>query len=311
MNVKSIFNKIKFKAVKNSPTICVVGGVIGVIGGAILACKATLKVPDIKEEHEKNLESLSNIKENEGVADENVTMTEEEIKKETRKEYIRFGLRLVKLYAAPVLIEVVSITSILFGHSTLKKRNVSLAAAYATLDKGYKEYRKRVVEKYGEDVDKELRYDLKKVTETVETVGEDGKKKKEKVTKYESGLSGYSEYARFFDCGNNGWDDDPEVRLFFLRMAQDHFNDRLKARGYVFLNEVYEYFGMPITKAGQAVGWRYDLKNPTGDNQIDFGIYDVRHPRNGDFIDGYCDAIILDFNVDGPIVDYVTHEKLK
>ncbi|MCG4878037.1 DUF6353 family protein, partial [Eggerthella lenta] len=50
------------------------------------------------------------------------------------------------------------------SHRILSKRNVALAAAYATIDKGFKEYRGRVVERFGDQIDKELKYNIKAKT---------------------------------------------------------------------------------------------------------------------------------------------------
>ena len=305
MKIKSIFNKVKFSARKHSPEIMVISGVVGLIGSAVLACRATVKASKVLEDHRKNMESIKDIESNDGIADENTTLSKEDIKKETRNEYIRFGLRLVKLYAVPTILAGVSAASVLFGHNILRKRNISLAAAYAAVDKSFKEYRKNVTERFGEEVDKQLRYNLKPEEKEVTVTDENDKTHTEKKFEYVTDGLGYSQYARFYEEGNNGWDEDPELRLFFLRQQQNHWNDKLRSRGFVFLNEIYEALGIAPTREGQVVGWVYDLKNPKGDNYIDFGIYDVKHSANGRFIEGIENAIILDFNVDGYILDYM------
>lgn len=109
-------------------------------------------------------------------------------------------------------------------------------------------------------------------------------------------------YARFFDESCAAWSKDAEYNLTFLKGQQAHANDILRARGYVFLNEVYDMLGMPRTKAGQAVGWIYDESNPYGDNYIDF---DLNDERCSTFVNGYERSVLLDFNVDGNIVDKV------
>ena len=93
----------------------------------------------------------------------------------------------------------------------------------------------------------------------------------------------------------------------FLKSEQNYANDRLKARGYLFLNEVYERLGIPPTKAGQIVGWVYDPNNPNhnGDNYVDFGLYNIHKEKTRDFVNGYEEVILLDFNVDGPILDRI------
>lgn len=62
---------------------------------------------------------------------------------------------------------------------------------------------------------------------------------------------------------------------------------------------------MEPSKAGQVVGWVYDPENPNhnGDNWVDFGIYNIDKERNRAFVNGYERSILLDFNVDGYILD--------
>ena len=80
-------------------------------------------------------------------------------------------------------------------------------------------------------------------------------------------------------------------------------NEKLLAQGHVYLNEVYDALGIPRSKAGQIVGWVYNPDNPVGDNYIDFGIYQTNRAVARDFVNGYEKVILLDFNVDGNILD--------
>jgi hypothetical protein len=180
---------------------------------------------------------------------------------------------------------------------------VALAAAYVAVDTGFRAYRSRVVDRFGEAVDKELRYNVhsEKVEEKI--VDENGKEKKVKKTIDVMGPEDVSGYARFFDDGCDGWTKDPEYNLMFLKKQQRYANDKLQSQGYFFLNDVYDMLGIPRSSAGQVVGWIYDEKNPCGDNYIDFGIYDCSREKARDFVNGYERTILLDFNVDGPILD--------
>ena len=63
--------------------------------------------------------------------------------------------------------------------------------------------------------------------------------------------------------------------------------------------------GIPRTQAGQIVGWIYDEKHPIGDNKVDFGIYNTYNEANRNFVNGYERTILLDFNVDGNILDMI------
>lgn len=107
-----------------------------------------------------------------------------------------------------------------------------------------------------------------------------------------------SVYARCFDEGCYGWQKSAEYNLTFLKHAMQYANDMLKNKGHVFLNEIYDMLGIPRSKAGQIVGWR--LNGPNSDNFIDF---DLDAPRNANFINGKTNVVLLDFNVDGPILD--------
>lgn len=122
-----------------------------------------------------------------------------------------------------------------------------------------------------------------------------------KRDKTESG-DDVSQYARFFDEGCPGWNKDSEYNLMFLKQQQMYANDLLKKRGHIFLNEIYDMLGIPRTKAGAVVGWVYDENNPIGDNYINFGITDE---RNANFVNGYEKSVLLDFNVDGNILDRI------
>ena len=296
-------NRVGLKLKKHSPEILVVTGVLGTVASAVMACKATTKIDEVLAETKENVEKTKDYVEKKGFSEK---YTEEDYKKDLTIFYAKGGLELVKLYAPSVALGALSITAILSGHNVLRKRNVALAAAYATVEKGFKEYRGRVVERFGEELDRELKYNIK--AKEVEETTVDEKTGEEKVTKKTVNVADpnkYSTYARFFDDGCTGWTKDPEYNLMFLKNQQRYANDLLKSRGHLFLNEVYDMLGIPRTKAGQVVGWIYDEEYPNGDNFVDFGIYDLYNEKARDFVNGYERTILLDFNVDGDIMDLI------
>jgi len=299
--VSSSFNKMGFQIKKHSPEILVVAGVVGVVASAVMACKATIKVSEILENSKEAINSIHDCAANKSLAEE---YTPEDAKKDLAIVYVQTGIKLAKLYAPAVALGALSLGSILASNNILRKRNVALAAAYATVDKGFKEYRNRVVERFGEEVDRELRHNIKAKKIEKIVIGEDGKEKKVKETiQVAENPNTYSDYARFFDDGCTGWEKDSEYNLMFLRAQQQYANDKLRANGHLFLNEVYDMLGIPRTKAGQVVGWVYDAENPIGDNYVDFGIYDIHRETVRNFVNGYERTILLDFNVDGNIWD--------
>lgn len=299
-NASRTFGKVGLKFKKHSPEILVAAGVAGTVASAVMACKATTKLSGILEESKEQVDQIHGYVEEHGFTEK---YTEEDSKKDLTIVYAQTGVKLVKLYAPAVILGGVSIAAILGGHRILRKRNIALAAAYTAVDKSFKEYRSRVVERFGKELDKELKYNVK-VKEVEETVTkEDGTEETVKNTVTVVDPNTYSEFARFYDDGCLGWEKDPELNLMFLKRQQNYANDKLKRQGYLFLNDAYEMLGIPKTKAGQVVGWIYDEKHPVGDNFVDFGIYDFNRQRNRDFVNGYERTILLDFNVDGNILD--------
>ena len=304
IEIKKMINKAKFNIVKHSPEILMGIGIAGVVTSTVLACRSTLKVKDILEDKETNINNVKEV-----LAEGREDYTEEDARKDKTIIMTTTAIRMMKLYIPSVIIGAGSIACLLESHNVMRNRNAGLAAALAATTESFKQYRERVTAKYGDEVDKEMRYGIKK-----EKKEKDGKKTKEDIVVGcdEKELSGY---ARYFNESNINWTDDPQFNMMFLRQNQNWANDKLISQGYLYLNDVYDALGFPKTKAGQVVGWVYDPKNnERGDNYVDFGIYDlnVRGYRDEmandtiaeerqDFINGYRNSILLDFNVDGNI----------
>ena len=296
-----LLSSTQYQVKKHSPEILMVAGIAGTIVGTVLACKATTKVSEIIEEKNKNIEDVHTCLE-----DNTKEYTEEDSKKYLTIIYAQTGVKLFKLYAPAIGVMALSFASIIAGHKVLKKRNIAIAAAYAAIDKGFKQYRKNVIKEFGEGVDQQMRFGLK--SKEIKKKDKDGKTVKE--TEYyidpdANPLDNISEYARFFDAASSNFAKDPEYNMMFLRRQQDYANEMLKSRGHLFLNEVYDLLDIPRSKAGQVVGWVYDKNgNTKGDNYVDFGLY-----RNDQgtrrFVNGLEYNILLDFNVDGVIYDII------
>lgn len=295
------YRKSEMKVRKHSPEILAGVGVVGVVGSLVMACKATTKLNDILDESKEQLDKIKEVVSDPAYKDK---YDEHDAKSDTTITYVQTGMKVAKLYAPSVILCAGSLGCLLASNNILRKRNAALTAAYATIDKSFKEYRKRVSERFGEEVEKEIRYNIK--AKEITTVDEDGNEVKETVKEIEvdpNSPESYSDYARFFDESCSAWQNDAEFNLTFLKAQQQYANDLLRARGRLFLNEVYRMLGIDETKAGQIVGWIYNPDNPTGDNFVDFGIYNMQRDRVRAFVNGYEPNILLDFNVDGVIWD--------
>lgn len=298
------FNRTGLKLKKHSPEILLVAGVAGIVTSGVMACKATLKVEEIVDGAKEQIDTIHEVAENPEMKEK---YTEDDAKKDLAIVYTQTAVKMVKLYGPSVLLATASIGCIVGSNRILNKRNVALAAAYKAVDKSFKDYRGRVVERFGEKLDKELRYNIKAKEVEEVTTDENGNEVVEKKTvdiaDYDP--NAYSPYSVVFDDGNTGWDPDPERSKYFLIQQQNWANDRLKSQGHLFLNEVYDMLGVRRTKAGAQVGWVYDEANPVGDNYVDFGIFDTNRAKARDFVNGLEKVIILDFNVDGNILDLI------
>lgn len=279
--VTTAFHTAKYTAVKFAPEILTGVGILGGIGAAVLGAKATLKLEGILDEMNFEMQSI------------------EDTDQARAKLYVKTAFKIAKLYGPTISLAALSIASILSGHGMLKKRNAALVAAYGVLEESFQRYRNRVVDEFGEEKDYQYLHGITEVT-----TGK-GANKEVAMVFDESLVS--SPYARIFrhwghpDGGSTQWDKTPEYNIVFLNAQEQFANQRLQARGHLFLNEVYDALGFDHSPEGAMVGW---VKGE-GDDCVDFGFTDPRNIRTGALIDGEEGNIYLDFNVQGSIVDKI------
>lgn len=292
-SVNGVASKTVMKLKKHSPEILVVAGIAGTVVSAVLACKATTKVAEILDETRGTLDTIHEGMETGAINGQEYTT--EDGKKDTVVVYAQTGMKLAKLYGPAIILGTLSITSILASNNILRKRNVALGAAYAAIDKSFKEYRGRVIERFGEQVDTELKYGIKaKKFEEIEVDPETGKEKKVKKTVMVADPNLQSDYAVYFDSKSRNYETNPDYNRMFLKAQQAFANDKLQTRGHLFLNEVLDDLDLPRTPAGQIVGWTKD--GPDG--YVNFRIVEVERETE----DGRHEpALLLDFNVEGNI----------
>lgn len=208
----------------------------------------------------------------------------------------------MRVYAPAITVGCASATLIIASHKAMTNRVAAVSAAYTVLQKSFDEYRERIEDRLEEsDEDKEK---------------SNQEKREDLIKKKKDGTLNTSTYDRLFGEGHSVcWTRDMRSNYQFLSAKQNYFNDMLVAKGYVFLNDVYEGLGFERTPAGQMVGWlRSDLQNKetdnVGDGYIDFGIFNTediseRMANVEDYDAGNID-VILEFNVDHkPIYDQI------
>lgn len=275
---------------KHSPTILFASGLVGIVTTVVLASRATLKMDEVLSEAQKDIQDAKNL--------ESEKYSEKEIQREMAVVYAKASGKVLKLYAPAVFIGLASVCALTGSHIVLTRRNVGLTAAYAAIEKGYNEYRRRVIEEFGEDKERELRHgyvEKQIVEETEEGPLVSTVKRVDPNT--------VSQYAKFFDQMSKNWNREPEYNHMFLRCQETNLNLNLRTRGHVFLNEVYDALDIPRTQEGSIVGWLYE--GGDGDGFIDFGLWDGTRESVRDFVNGHEGAILLDFNPDGNIWDKI------
>lgn len=280
------------KLSKHSPRILFVAGTVGVVAAGVLACRSTLKLSGVLHDLEIETE-LMEAQGREAVNDPTRKYTERQFKKDQTLLYTRHAFEITKLYAPAIGLGLVSIACLTKSHTLLSSRNANLTLAYAATEKALRDYRGRVAAEFGDEKEREVYFAAED-----HTIVEDTDKGPKKVTvkrPTEVGL-----YARFYDEFARNWQPDAEDNRIFIVNQERWANDKLQSQGYLFLNDVYKMLGLDISPVGQQVGWTLD---GTGDGFVDFHLYDEK--RNANFINGYENSVLLDFNVDGPILDKI------
>jgi len=270
---------------KHSPTILTIAGAGGVVATGILAGKATIQAVPLFEDLQERVLDVK----------QRIERGDPEYQKELFHVYRMSALDIAKVYAPAALAALGSIACIISAHGIMKRRNVALIAAVQLLEKSFNDYRKRVVEEFGEDKDRDYRLGIFEEKTVDPETG-----KKTTVRRFDPNAMNH--YAKIFDEGNPNWEPDPEYNLGFLKIRQEQFNQRLQTKGHLFLNYVYEELGFEPTKAGAICGW---VIGKDGDNYVDIGLYAPDDLGQHRFINGLERSIILNFNVDGVIIDKI------
>lgn len=290
-NVKTaatrVISRTGLKLKKYSPEILMVAGTAAVIGGVVLACKATMKVDDVLEELDEDLGKIKKASEL-----ELDNYTEDDVKRDKVVAYAHCVGGFAKHYAPAAGLILFGLGCYMGAYGIMRKRNLALMAAYDGLQKAFSDYRNRVKERLGEEEEKELYYGS-----TDKTIGDDGVMRPVLPNGHCPSV-----YSRFFDETSTQWTRNAALNKMNLCNWQNWANDLLNAHGHLFLNEVYDMLGIARSREGAVVGW---VKHGDGDGYVDFGIYDFHKPERRDFVNGEEYSILLDFNVDGVIYDKI------
>lgn len=299
MSKLSLFvGNTKLALAKHSPLIFGISACVGLVATVVLASKETLKAKEIVESAKKDIQTIDDAVEIAKTSEE-VIYDEKEADAERRTVYIQTGVKLLKNYAPSILTGVATML-LGFGSYKILTGRISSITAYASGVSGmFADYRKRVKDIYGEEVDKQLYAGTHK--ESFKTKVED-----EEVEIIDGNVvdNEYSQYAVTFDRRSKLWTDIPHFNMITLKKAEERANEILEKYGHIMLNTVFDILHMPHTSAGAVVGW-LSKDNGGKDGVVRFGLYDVWKKSAWEFANEYTNEIILDFNVDGVIWDKI------
>ncbi len=327
--VQGLGTKVAFSAKKNAPELLIAGGIASGIVSTVLACKATPKALQIAEGRKEELSKINGLYKYKEAKEMNNAMTEEELKdlipnyddlnrslvdednystmdyvKDLQCEYSHIALDMIKAYGPAIIAGGISIACILASNKIMRGRVAAYASAYVTVSEAFKTYRGRVGDRFGEDVENQLRCGVvqKKYEEIVKD--EKGKEKKVKRTIDVSEGPCTDYQCEFTQKTSTMCESTTDYNLMFLNSIEEKANNVLMCRpnGCLFLNEVLDWIGIEHTVAGQIVGWNYNDEN--SDHYVDFRKQVVTKEikdKNGIGTGSFEDVIVLDFNVDGDV----------
>lgn len=300
------FHKVGWTLKKHSPEILVTVGVIGTVASAVMACKATLKVNDVIDEAKETIDTIHDCVGKNLHTSDGEEYPQEVANKDLTIVYVQTGWKLIKLYGPAIALGVASIGCMVGSNKILRKRNIALGAAFKAVDTSFKEYRGRLIDKFGKDLDRELRFGTKATTVEETVVDENGNETTvTKTVEVPDPNAAHSIYSAIFYEGSLGWTKNAELNKVFLLRQQNYANDKLRLNGVLTLNEVYDMLGIQKTAFGQIAGWVYTEDSSVGDNFVDFGIFDTNDPSKCNFVNGFERSIVLDFNCIGNVLDYI------
>ena len=307
--ISRIFTTIKNSAKKNSPELLVIGGTVAFVATLFSMYKTTLKTKEIVDDANDQINAINNTPKSTDYTDSDAVEDIKQVKRTSAK-------RIVKAVAPTALLAMGTISCFWGADFIRKQRHAALFAAAEMTMHSYDNYRKGVIEKYGPEVDKELKYKLFQDTEIVEEEDpKTGKPKKVKKkvwrTEYDDGHNMFSRvfdssHPRFFDLNltskkyPDGTAPDGAANLSWVLQMEKVANQELRKQGYLTLNEVYKMLEFEAQPYGANAGWIFDpTKQDCMDNaHVNFGIFNMGTENLEAVIRGKNDAFWIDFNID-------------
>lgn len=279
-------NALRIK--RNSPQILFYAGIVGTVATTVLASRATLKAVPVVERLKTERDKLDSFHLDDTIDPDLYT-------KEAYRLYGNATIDLTKLYGPPVIIGIGSLIALTKSHKQLTSRNTALTMAYSGLFKTFEAYRNRVRAELGEERDRQFLHGT--VQQEIEYQDKAGRTRTKEITALDPDSKSALTY--YFDANNVCWSKDPGYNQTFLDGQQFWCNVLLPKQGHLFLNDVYDLLKIPRTREGAILGWVFE-DHGINDTFVSFG-----HQLDGEFVGGFKRDVMLEFNIHGPILEWI------
>ena len=284
----------KFYVRKNSPEILMGAGLACLVGSIAYTVVGTLNagveiadmVEDIDELDSRNI-------------------ADKDQKKEKRTIYISSGINIARDYVPAIVLATASAACLIGSNTIMRHRALSIAAAYSALDVAFSDYRKRVIEEYGVDVDRSLRYGLKNKEIDVEHIddetGEVTHTTEKVVEKDDSPTNVWYQHQYELPDGsvivNPNWCANRDLNATYIKAQMAWFNGCLSRGEHVWLDDIYKALGIPVDgyrPETHMLGW-----TPSKDQEKYISCNSYNTELDEEFIYDEDGDILLEFNPDG------------
>lgn len=291
-------HKAAFKIKKASPELLLVGGIACIVGGTVLACRATKKADDILEEGREKVDGFK--EELEAANQPDVQLPVADIKKDIIKTKIHTFSKLAVTYAPAAALGSAGVAMIFTSHGIMQKRQGALLASYNALDAMFKTYRARVLaEDDGKDRDHRYLHgdvkDIRDLTEDEMNEFEFVDRINQAAANMVNDSGWYDQYTCRFDAKSSSrFSMHPFTNLNVIHETEMIATARFREKGYICLNEILHELGMDPVPWGQLVGriWKRGEEN----DRVEIRAREIYPETPGS-------AIVLTFLCDGVIWD--------
>lgn len=221
MTTRSSVKKVEKLVIDNSPALLTAIGVTGTITTALLTGKATWKAKDVLDRYHND--------------------AARRFGEDYEPPSLKKDVELVwKIYVPAAGVGLSTIVCIVLANRIGNRRAAAVAAAYTISEKAFVEYKEKVIEKIGENKEREIRDDLAQ-----DRVNRNPPVDREIIVGGSGDVLCYEHYTgRYF-----------ESSMEKLKKAQNDLNYRVINDCYASLTDFYNFLGIPRTSTSDEVGW--------------------------------------------------------